>query len=123
MDWEQLLVNVGLIAGFIAFIAFWVGLAMWLRVDADKRGMIGWVWAFLGIIAGPLALFVYLIIRGNRPVLEVVNERDVLIEEATRTGIPSNFNPEAAVAIQEQINLSPETRAALQAEERPYKSY
>ena len=127
MDGERLLINIGVIAGFIAFMGFWLGLAMWLRVDADKHGMIGWVWAFVGIIAGPVALFVYLIIRGNRPVLEVVNTRDALLEESARTGQPSDFNPAVpAGEITDSAEMpvrSPEAQAALEAEERRFKSY
>ena len=127
MDWEKLLLNFGVIVGFVALMAFWIGLAMWLRVDADKRGMTGWIWAFVGIIGGPVALFAYLIIRGNRPVLEVVTERDALIEEAVRTGVPSDFNPATSPVSIPAENLpsalSPETQAALDAEERRFRSY
>ncbi|MEI6044428.1 MAG: hypothetical protein WCS37_08555 [Chloroflexota bacterium] len=79
MDWEQVLINTGVVSGFSAFMVFWVGLAMWLRVDANKYGMLGWAWSFIGISGGPLALFAYLIIRGNRSVLEIVHERDALL--------------------------------------------
>lgn len=128
MDWERVLINFGMVTGFIVLMAFWLGLAMWLRVDADKHGMIGWVWAWIGIIGGPVALFIYLFVRGTRPVLDVVGERDVLIEEAARTGIPSNFNPDApAVPVEETqpqpSTLSKETQAALDAEERRFRSY
>ena len=129
MDWERVLINFGMVAGFIALMAFWLGLAMWLRVDADKHGMIGWVWAWIGIIGGPVALFIYLFVRGTRPVLSVVSERDILIEEATRTGIPSDFNPDSPPSSSEETLpeqpsvLSKETQAALDAEERRFKSY
>ncbi len=117
------MVSIGVVFGFMAFMLFWVGLAMWLRVDADKHGMTGWVWAFLGIIGGPAALFAYLIFRGNRPVLAIVNQRDVLIEETIRTGLPSDYNPgQPATTLNPGENgLSPETQAALEAEQRPFK--
>jgi hypothetical protein len=80
MDWERVMVNAGVVVGFLALMVFWLGLALWMRVDADKRGMIGWVWVWVGIVGGPVALFLYLIVRGTRRVLPVVSKRDDLIE-------------------------------------------
>ncbi len=126
MDWERVLINLGMVTGFLALIAFWVGLALWLRIDADKRGLPGWAWIFIGIAGGPLALFVYLVIRGNRPVLPVVLERDALLEEAARTGIPSDFNPREGAQLAPEVGFE-ETgsglKAALEAEERSLRNF
>ena len=93
MNWEQVLINVGVMAGFLMMITFWVGLAMWMRVDADKRGIVGWVWTFVGLLTGPLGLVIYLLYRGNRPVLEVVHQRDLLIAQNDYV----DYNPDKTV--------------------------
>jgi lipid-A-disaccharide synthase-like uncharacterized protein len=139
MDSEQLLINLGVSVGFFVFMGLWLVIAMWMRVDANKRGMIGWVWIWIGLVGGPVALFIYLIARGKRPVLSVVHERDALLEEAARTHLPSNFDPDQVVTDAPVISpaseatpeeaqapkptLSKEAQAALEAEERRFRSY
>ena len=121
MDWDQVLMDVSVVAGFTALIVFWLGLAMWMRVDADKRGITGWVWVFVGLITGPLGLIAYLLFRGNRPVLPVVRQRDELILKTARTHVPADYNPDQSLPdATPQKPLSNELKAALEAEERPY---
>lgn len=67
---------------------------MWMRVDADKRGLPGYLWIFVGLVTGPVGLIAYIIFRGNRPVLSVVQTRDELIAETHKSHQPSNFTPE-----------------------------
>ncbi len=124
MDWEQVLMDFSVVAGFMAFIIFWLGLAMWMRVDADKRGMTGWVWIFIGLLTGPLGLIFYLFYRGSHPVLPVVRQRDELIAETARTHTPIDYNPELSSGIplrSAQPTESESLKAALEAEERRYK--
>ncbi len=120
MDWERVLINVGVVAGFAALMGFWLGLTMWMRVDADKRGLIGWVWIFVGLLTGPIGLIVYLLYRGDRPMLEVVGQRDELIAENTRAHAPIDYDPDAPPPIKPPAPVDP-VQAALDAEERRYK--
>jgi hypothetical protein len=93
MDGERLLINFGVIMGFLAITSFWIGLSMWMRVDADKRGLPGYLWIFVGLVTGPLGLIGYIIFRGNRPVLPVVHKRDELIAEISKTHHPVDYPP------------------------------
>jgi hypothetical protein len=126
MNWEQVLINVGVTAAFFLLMFFWVGLALWMRVDADKRGITGWVWAFVGILTGPLGLIAYLLFRGNRPVLEVVHKRDEIIAANARAHAPRDYDPDAPVPEPEAEN-EPEVppaaniEAALEAEQRRFR--
>lgn len=120
MDWERVLINTGLVFGFFMLITFWVGLAMWMRVDADKRGIVGWVWTFIGIVTGPLGLIVYLLYRANRPVLPVVQQRDEIIAQTSQAQAAQDYDPttpdsKTTAAADE---LSPAIKAALEAEQR-----
>ena len=94
MDGERLLINFGVIVGFLAITSFWIGLSMWMRVDADKRGLPGYLWIFVGLVTGPLGLIAYIIFRGNRPVLPVVHKRDELIAETSKTHHAQDYTPE-----------------------------
>ncbi len=94
MDGERLLINFGVIMGFLAITSFWIGLSMWMRVDADKRGLPGYLWIFVGLVTGPLGLIAYIIFRGNRPVLDVVRKRDELIAETSKTHHTNDYSPE-----------------------------
>jgi hypothetical protein len=96
VDGERLLINFGVIVGFLAITSFWIGLSMWMRVDADKRGLPGYLWIFVGLVTGPVGLIAYIIFRGNRPVLPVVHTRDELIAEAHKSHHPSDFTPETS---------------------------
>lgn len=80
--------------GFLAITSFWIGLSMWMRVDADKRGLPGYLWIFVGLVTGPVGLIAYIIFRGNRPVLPVVHLRDKLISENHKSHHPVDFPPE-----------------------------
>ncbi len=124
MDWERVLINFGVVIGFLALIGFWLGLAMWMRVDADKRGIVGWVWIFIGLLTGPLGLIGYILYRGNRPVLAVVHQRDDLIAETARARAPMDFDPTVAASHPEIVPAEPDPvslKAALEAEERRFK--
>ena len=94
MDGERLLINFGVIMGFLAITSFWIGLSMWMRVDADKRGLPGYLWIFVGLVTGPMGLIAYIIFRGNRPVLQVVHKRDELIAETSKTHHAQDYSPE-----------------------------
>ena len=69
MDGEQLLIDGGIVAGFLALITFWIGIAMWMWADAEKHGRAGWFWSYVGLLGGPVGLVCYLFYRGNQPVL------------------------------------------------------
>ncbi len=58
------------ISGFIALMTLliWVAAAAWVYADAQKRGMIGILWALLVFIGNFVGLLVYLIVRaGTEP--------------------------------------------------------
>jgi hypothetical protein len=124
MDWEQALINFGIVAGFLALMGFWLGLSMWMRVDADKRGLVGWVWIFIGLVTGPVGLIAYILYRGNRPVLEVVKQRDELISETSRAHMPVDYDPDAPPPTPPEKSppVDP-VKAALEAEERRYHNF
>ena len=123
MDWEQALINFGIVAGFLALMGFWLGLAMWMRVDADKRGLVGWVWIFVGLVTGPVGLIAYMLYRGSRPVLEVVKQRDQLISETSRAHMPVDYDPDAPPTPPEKPPAIDPVKAALEAEERRYHNF
>ena len=84
MDWQQFFNNFGVLAGFCAFILFWLSILMWMMVDAQKRGLWGWVWAFVGLLTGPVGLIGYILFwRGRYAVLPVVEVRDALIRQTS----------------------------------------
>ncbi len=127
MDWERVLINLGVVLGFFALMSFWIGLAMWMRVDADKRGMLGWPWIYVGLLTGPLGLIGYIIFRGNRPVLPIVLQRDEIIAENMRTHTAIDYNPDAPpdspVLPSQELSPPPDPiQAALEAEERGYRT-
>ncbi|MDB5079654.1 MAG: hypothetical protein JWP00_1578 [Chloroflexi bacterium] len=104
MDGERLLINFGVIVGFLAITSFWIGLSMWMRVDADKRGLPGYLWIFVGLVTGPLGLIAYIIFRGNRPVLPIVHTRDALIAATSKTHQPADYTPENPEAAQSKTS-------------------
>ena len=123
MDWEQALINFGIVAGFLALMGFWLGLSMWMRVDADKRGLVGWVWIFVGLVTGPVGLIAYMLYRGSRPVLEVVKQRDQLISETNRAHMPVDYDPDATPTPPVKPPAIDPVKAALEAEERRYHNF
>ncbi len=126
MNWEQVLKNVGASAGLMALMIFWLGQALWMRVDADKRGMLGWAWALAGIVLPVVSLFVFLIIRSRHPVLEVVAERDAIIEETSRLKMPFDLVQNADETTTETATsddkMSQSVKEALEAEQRRYQN-
>lgn len=96
---------------------------MWLRIDADKRGMVGWAWAFVGLLTGPLGLIAYIFYRGNRPELPVVRKRDELINETARAHAPMDYDPDAPAPPVIAPSTTPPVdsiQAALDAENRTF---
>lgn len=108
MDWDLVLSNVGVIAGFCAFILFWLSILMWMMVDSQKRGLWGWVWAFVGLLTGPVGLIAYILFWRNRyEVLPIVNQRDELIRQTSELHRPVD-QPDAA-GIKPALDEQPET--------------
>ncbi len=127
MNWEQVLKNIGAMSGLIALMIVWIGQALWMRIEADKRGMMGWIWAFIGILVPPFGLFFFLFWRMRYPVQPEVAERDEMIEEVSRRKIPfyrimdekAGTAPEPPPGEQsEQDSI----RAAMEAEERRFRN-
>ncbi|MEI7555069.1 hypothetical protein [Candidatus Chlorohelix sp.] len=81
MDWEQALKNIGAMTGLLALMLAWLVQAVWMMVEADKRGMQGWLWAFIGIITPPVGLVFFLFWRVRYQVLAEVAERDAIFRE------------------------------------------
>ena len=83
MNWEQALKNIGAMTGLLALMLAWLIQALWMMVEADKRGMQGWLWAFIGILIPPVGLFIFLFWRVRYPVRAEVAERDAVLREIT----------------------------------------
>jgi hypothetical protein len=102
MDWERVLINFGVVSGLLAVMSFWIGIALWLWVDANKHGMVGWVWIYVGLLSGPVGLIAYILYRGDRPVLEIVRQRDALLAEISRTHLPNDYDPAAPPVVKDE---------------------
>jgi|GEM_PF-2058547 len=122
MNWDQVLKNIGALSGFSVLIIVWLGQALWMRIEADKRGMWGWVWAFIGILTPPFGLFFFLFWRLRSPVRPEVSERDEVMEETSRTKRPfyEIMADKTAPPTPEPPNQAENIKAALEAEERRY---
>ena len=88
MNWEQLLKNIGACSGLIVLMTVWLGQAIWMQIEAEKRGMTGWVWALIGVVTPPFGLFYFLITRVRHQVLPQVAERDLILKEAAEKKLP-----------------------------------
>lgn len=66
MDLETFLINLGVIASLLLFIIFWFAIIFWMRLDAEKRGMWGRLWAYVALLTGPLGLIAYVSFWRNR---------------------------------------------------------
>lgn len=66
--WPELIILffwlVPLTFGF--FFPWYLGFT-WIRLDANRRGQPGWLWAFVTIPLGWLAILAYLVVRGVSP--------------------------------------------------------
>jgi hypothetical protein len=123
MNWEQLLKNIGAASGILVLIILWLGQGLWMRVEADKRNMAGWLWALVGILFPVVGLFFFMFWRMRYPIMPEVAERDEVIEETSRTKVPFY------TILQERAKQTPapddertnSLKAALEAEERAYR--
>lgn len=61
---ETMIKITGIIAGLI-FIIYWIGLALWVFKDANKKDRNPSLWALLVLITNLVGLFVYIIYRQN----------------------------------------------------------
>ncbi|MDQ7053275.1 MAG: zinc ribbon domain-containing protein [candidate division KSB1 bacterium] len=56
---------------FVMFPLFMLGLTLlisiWVFVDAEKRGMNGWLWGLLAFVGSFIGLIVYLLARSSQP--------------------------------------------------------
>jgi hypothetical protein len=125
MNWEQVLKNIGAMTGLLALTLAWLTQALWMMVEADKRGMQGWLWAFIGIITPPVGLFVFLFWRVRYPVRAEVAERDAVLKEmAERKVTYYQILQEKSRAESEKPPTSEEQQAsietALETESHPY---
>ena len=115
-------------SGLLVLMLVWMGQALWMRVEADKRGMQGWLWAFIGILTPPFGLFFFLFWRIRHPVRPEVAERDEVIEETSRTRKPfytilnERQSSETDSLIPDNSPETPSIHAALEAEQRIYRT-
>ena len=63
MELERIVPLIGISIGITLLIVLWVGIALWLFGNANRYGLVGWMWAFIGIASGPFGLIVYLVVR------------------------------------------------------------
>ncbi|NWJ44562.1 MAG: hypothetical protein HXX08_01655 [Chloroflexi bacterium] len=127
MNWEQVLKNIGAMTGLLALTLAWLIQALWMRVEADKRGMQGWLWAFIGIITPPVGLFVFLFWRVRYPVRAEVAERDAVFKEMAERKVTYYQILQEKDLAESEKPLTPEEQqasiaAALEAESRPFRN-
>lgn len=51
---------------FVTLFPWYLGFT-WVRVDANRRGQPGWLWAFVTVPLGWLAILAYLVVRSITP--------------------------------------------------------
>ncbi len=70
----EILFGFGILALIIAFAVVWfvvaILIAVWVYRDAEKRGESGVLWLIIVLIAGIIGLIIWLIIRGDKPVIK-----------------------------------------------------
>ncbi len=64
MRWMNIL-SMGVLP--LLLLAMWIGVIIWVSIDAEKRGMSGVLWALLVFFGNLVALIIYLILRNERP--------------------------------------------------------
>lgn len=64
----------GILALMISFAVIWfvvaILIAVWVYRDAEKRGENGALWLIIVLIAGIIGLIIWLIVRGDKPVIK-----------------------------------------------------
>jgi hypothetical protein len=127
---EQIIKNLGVGFAFLAIMVIWLGFALWMRVEADKRNMLGWAWAFGGVLLPVVSWVIFLVVRSRHPIAEEVVERDEVLEEAKRQNElfilqkpPPKTPPVAEPAPTEgdSVTTQDSITAALEAEQRRYQ--
>ena len=70
----EVLFGFGILALMISFAVIWfvvaILIAVWVYRDAEKRGENGALWLIIVLIAGIIGLIIWLIVRGDKPVIE-----------------------------------------------------
>ncbi|MHA2061248.1 MAG: hypothetical protein ACW963_03035 [Candidatus Sifarchaeia archaeon] len=70
----EILFGIGIVALMIAIGVIWfvvaILIAVWVYRDAEKRGESGALWLIIVLITGIIGLIIWLIVRGDKPVIE-----------------------------------------------------
>ena len=70
----EVIFGFGILALMIAFGVVWfvvaILIAVWVYRDAEKRGENGALWLIIVLIAGIIGLIIWLVVRGDKPVIE-----------------------------------------------------
>jgi len=70
----DVLLGFGILALIIGISVGWfvvaILIAVWVYRDAEKRGENGALWLIIVLITGIIGLIIWLIIRGDKPVIE-----------------------------------------------------
>jgi TctA family transporter len=70
----ELYLGFGILALMIAISVLWfvvaILIAVWVYRDAEKRGENGALWLIIVLITGIIGLIIWLIVRGDKPVIE-----------------------------------------------------
>ncbi|HLZ23827.1 MAG TPA: hypothetical protein VKQ30_17075 [Ktedonobacterales bacterium] len=64
LHWPEIITLFWLISlTFVVIFPWYLGFT-WVRVDANRRGQPGWLWAFVTVPLGWVAILAYLAVRG-----------------------------------------------------------
>jgi len=58
------------IAIYAAIFVIWIVIAVWVYRDATARGMNGALWVLIVLLVGVIGLVIYLVLRGEKPLLQ-----------------------------------------------------
>jgi hypothetical protein len=127
---DQILKNLTVGFAFLAIMFIWLGFALWMRVEADKRNMLGWAWAFGGVLLPVVSWVAFIILRKRHPIVAEVIERDEVLDEAKRHNNPfilqkpppkNPAKPEQTLIESDSGTSQESINAALEAEQRRYQ--
>jgi hypothetical protein len=67
LHWPELILLLWLVVPAVVVVFPWYLGFTWIRLDANRRGQPGWLWAFVTVPLGWVAILAYLVMRGMAP--------------------------------------------------------
>jgi hypothetical protein len=129
---DQIFKNLTVGFAFLAITLVWLGFPLWMRVEADKRNMLGWAWTFAGILLPVVSWIVFIALRKRHPIVAEVFERDEILDEAKRQNQPfilqkpppkqPSVTPAEKLSPEKELSPEESIQAALEAEQRRYQN-